>query len=122
MKTYRVKYKEQIYELGIELISETEAEQLKVTESTQAKTQEISKQPSSNESEQLLAPLPGKIFDVKVANGMKVKKGDLLLIIEAMKLENEILAPRDGVIKRLNKNKGESVASGESLLEFAYGC
>lgn len=122
MKTYRVKYKEQIYELGIELISETEAEQVKVSESTQAKTQEIGKQPSSNESEQLLAPLPGKIFDVKVANGMKVKKGDLLLIIEAMKLENEILAPRDGVIKRLNKNKGESVASGESLLEFAYGC
>ena len=122
MKTYRVKYKENIYELGIELISETEAEHVKVNESTQSKTQEISEQPSSNESEQLLAPLPGKIFDVKVANGTKVKKGDLLLIIEAMKLENEILAPRDGVIKRLNKNKGESVASGESLLEFAYGC
>ncbi len=122
MKTYRVKYKENIYELGIELISETEAAEVKADQVTIPKTQEISKQPSSNESEQLLAPLPGKIFDVKVSNGTKVKKGDLLLIIEAMKLENEILAPRDGVIKKLNKNKGESVASGESLLEFAYGC
>lgn len=122
MKTYRVKYKENIYELGIELISETEAAEVKADQVTIPKTQEISNQPSSNESEQLLAPLPGKIFDVKVSNGTKVKKGDLLLIIEAMKLENEILAPRDGVIKRLNKNKGESVASGESLLEFAYGC
>ena len=122
MKTYRVKYKENIYELGIELISETEAEQVKVNESAKTETQTISKQPSSNESEPLLAPLPGKIFDVKVGKGTKVKKGDLLMIIEAMKLENEILAPRDGVILKLNKNKGESVASGESLLEFAYGC
>lgn len=122
MKTYRVKYKENIYELGIELISETEAAEVKVEQVTISKTQAISSQPSSNESESLLAPLPGKIFDVMVSTGTKVKKGDLLLIIEAMKLENEIFAPRDGVIMKLNKNKGESVASGESLLEFAYGC
>ncbi|BES63907.1 biotin/lipoyl-binding protein [Gottschalkiaceae bacterium SANA] len=122
MKTYRVKYKENIYELGIELISETQAAEEKIEQLTEAKTQATSNVPSSKESEQLLAPLPGKIFDVMVSTGAKVKKGDLLLIIEAMKLENEIFAPRDGVIKKLNKNKGESVASGESLLEFAYGC
>lgn len=121
MKTYRVKYKENIYELGIELISETEAAAVKVVQETPT-AEPIRNEVAQKGGEQLLAPLPGKIFDVMVGKGAKVKKGDLLLIIEAMKLENEIFAPRDGVVMNINKNKGESVASGESLLEFAYGC
>jgi biotin carboxyl carrier protein len=121
MKTYRVKYKENIYELGIELIADTEAADLKAEQHAEPVKETVASQAQGTGGEHLLAPLPGKVFDILVSQGAKVKKGDLLLIIEAMKLENEIFAPRDGVIASINKRKGESVASGDSLLEFAYG-
>ena len=48
------------------------------------------------------APMPGTILDVKVSQGQAVKKGDILLILEAMKMENEILAPQDGSVAQVN--------------------
>ena len=62
------------------------------------------------------APMPGTILDVKVAQGQAVKKGDVLLILEAMKMENEILAPQDGSIAQVNVSKGASVNSGDVLV------
>lgn len=60
--------------------------------------------------------MPGNILDVKVAAGQSVKKGDVLLILEAMKMENEIMAPRDGVVGGVNVSKGSTVSSGDVLL------
>ena len=62
------------------------------------------------------APMPGTILDVKVSQGTAVKKGDILLILEAMKMENEILAPQDGSIAQVNVAKGASVNSGDVLV------
>ena len=62
--------------------------------------------------------MPGTILDVKVSNGQAVKKGDVLCILEAMKMENEIKAPRDGVVVSVNVSKGQSVASGDVLLSL----
>ena len=62
------------------------------------------------------APMPGTILDVKVSQGQTVKKGDILLILEAMKMENEILAPQDGSIAQVNVSKGASVNSGDVLV------
>jgi len=62
------------------------------------------------------APMPGTVLDVKVAQGASVKKGDLLLILEAMKMENEILAPCDGTVKQVLAAKGASVNSGDALV------
>ncbi|MEG2702873.1 MAG: biotin/lipoyl-containing protein, partial [Clostridia bacterium] len=62
------------------------------------------------------APMPGTILDVKVAQGASFKKGDVLLILEAMKMENEIMAPRDGVVKQIVTTKGASVNSGDTLM------
>mgnify|MGYP000488445335 CR=1 FL=1 len=53
------------------------------------------------------APMPGNILDVKVAAGASVKAGDVLVILEAMKMENEIVAPQDGTVASINVNKGE---------------
>lgn len=65
------------------------------------------------------APMPGTINDVRVKVGDNVKKGQVLLILEAMKMENEIVAPRDGVVNNISVDKGQNVNHGEKLLEMA---
>ena len=65
--------------------------------------------------EKVSAPMPGTILDVRVSNGAKVKKGDILFILEAMKMENEIMAPCDGTIASVNVAKGAAVDSGALL-------
>ncbi len=66
--------------------------------------------------EPLKSPLPGTILAVNVNPGVAVKQGDVLFILEAMKMETEIKAPRDGVIAQIMVAKGASVATGDILL------
>lgn len=61
------------------------------------------------------SPMPGTILGVKVKQGDQVKKGDTIIILEAMKMENEIPAPQDGVISSINVETGASVESGQLL-------
>ena len=61
------------------------------------------------------APMPGKILNVKLQAGAVVKKGDVILILEAMKMENEIVAPEDGTIASINVATGDSVEAGAVL-------
>lgn len=61
------------------------------------------------------APMPGKILDVKVSPGQAVKKGQVLVILEAMKMENEIVTPYDGVVAGIHVASGDSVVSGALL-------
>ena len=69
----------------------------------------------AGDGEKVNAPLPGNILDVKVASGASVKKGDILCILEAMKMENEIGAPVDGTIVTAAATKGSSVNTGDLL-------
>ena len=62
------------------------------------------------------SPLPGNVLQVKVSVGQAVKAGDVLVIIEAMKMENEVAAPCDGVVKQIVADKGAVVATGDTLL------
>lgn len=62
------------------------------------------------------APMPGTILSVAVASGAHVKKHDLLCVLEAMKMENEIVAPRDGVVAQVLVNKGSTVSTGDKLI------
>lgn len=62
------------------------------------------------------APLPGNIFAIKVKEGDAVKSGDVLIVIEAMKMENEVCAPCDGVVKQIAVSKGAMVATGDTLV------
>lgn len=62
------------------------------------------------------APLPGNVFAIKVKEGDAVKAGDVLVIIEAMKMENEVCAPSDGVVKQIAVSKGALVATGDTLV------
>ena len=65
------------------------------------------------------APMPGNILSVNVQNGATVKKGDVLMILEAMKMENEIMSPCDGTIASINVQKGSSVETGAVLCVIA---
>ena len=62
------------------------------------------------------SPLPGTVLQVKVSAGETVKAGQLLLIIEAMKMENEVLAPRDGTVAQIVAAKGATVNTGDALV------
>lgn len=61
------------------------------------------------------APMPGKILSVKASAGQAVKKGDVLLILEAMKMENEVVAPQDGTVAGIHVSAGDSVEAGAVL-------
>lgn len=65
--------------------------------------------------EKVCAPMPGTILSVNVSNGSAVKKGDVLMILEAMKMENEIMAPCDGTVTSVAAAKGAAVESGSLL-------
>ena len=62
------------------------------------------------------APMPGTILSINVKEGDNVKKGQILLILEAMKMENEIVSPRDGKIARIVVSKGSSVNTGDDIV------
>jgi len=65
--------------------------------------------------EKITAPMPGTILAVNVTSGSAVKKGDVLMILEAMKMENEIMAPCDGAVTSVAVTKGAAVESGTLL-------
>ena len=65
--------------------------------------------------EKIASPMPGTILSVNVAQGQAVKKGQVLMILEAMKMENEIMAPCDGTVASLNTSKGATVETGALL-------
>ena len=64
------------------------------------------------------APMPGNVLDIKVSNGQAVKKGDVLVILEAMKMENEISAPHDGTVTVV-ASKGATVNTGDVLVTLS---
>jgi 3-methylcrotonyl-CoA carboxylase alpha subunit len=66
----------------------------------------------------LEAPMPGRVSAVKVALGQRVTKGEELLVVEAMKMENALRAPRDGIVRALHASVGEMVAPGRALVEI----
>lgn len=74
---------------------------------------------SAAKVDDLKAPMPGLIVGVSVEAGAAVRKGDILLILEAMKMENAIKAPADATVKAIRIQKGDRVEKGQVLVEFA---
>ena len=69
----------------------------------------------AGEGEAVAAPMPGTILDIRVKAGDAVKKGQILMILEAMKMENEIMAGCDGTVTAVMVSKGSSVQTGDAL-------
>jgi len=72
-----------------------------------------------NVSNIVKSPLPGLIVDVKVGEGEKVKAGQIIVVMEAMKMENQIQATIDGTVKKIFVKKGDNVAEGDTMIEIA---
>ncbi|MCD7829917.1 MAG: biotin/lipoyl-binding protein, partial [Clostridiales bacterium] len=66
--------------------------------------------------EPVTAPLPGTVVSMKVSAGQAIKSGDIVAIIEAMKMENEVLAPRDGTVAQVVAGQGTAVKTGDPLV------
>ena len=73
---------------------------------------------TSKKVDNIKAPMPGLILDIMVKSGDKVQLDSPLLILEAMKMENIILSPREGIVKSVSSTKGNTVDKGELLIEF----
>ena len=129
---YKITLNNKTYEVEVEkgeaiLTAEYEAyaPQAKASEAPAAAKEAVKeeKAPAASESsndlaagEQIKAPLPGTVVEVKVKAGDSVKKGDALLVIEAMKMGNDIMAPKDGKVTGVYAVKGQSVERGFVLV------
>jgi len=81
----------------------------------------VEEKTSRQEPGAIKSPLPGKVTLIRVNKGRSVKKGDVLLIIEAMKMDNEILAPHDGLVGEVFVKPGDYVETGSKLLILEEG-
>ena len=113
MKIYKIKVNGKSYKVELEAIEEVASEAIK-----EVKKDEPKKVVSTGEGTEVLAPIQGNVVDVKVSVGAKVKKGQVLLLIEAMKLENEVLSPVDGEVSEILVSKGKTVANKELLIKI----
>ena len=112
MKKYRVNVNGTVYEVELEEITGAAAA-APVAAAPAAPAAPVAAAPANGEK--VCAPMPGNILAVNVAAGDTVKRGQVLLILEAMKMENEIMSPCDGVIASVNTSKGSAVESGALL-------
>ena len=112
MKKYIVNVNGTSYEVTLEQVS-ADAAQTAAPAAPVAAPAPAPAAPANGEK--IESPMPGNILSVNVANGQAVKKGDVLMILEAMKMENEIVAPCDGTVASLSVAAGATVESGSLL-------
>ena len=125
---YRVKLNEKVYEVEVEqgkaqLLKEYDAVSAPAAPASVPSAPVTAAAPaapapavaSSGAGETVKAPLPGSVIEVKISSGQQVKKGDVVMLIEAMKMENEISAPKDGTIVSVLVSKGSKVEDGTPI-------
>ena len=109
MKKYRVNVNGTVYEVELEEITGS------APAAAPAAPAAAAARTAAAGGERICAPMPGNILAVNVAAGDAVKKGQVLMILEAMKMENEIMAPCDGTVTSVAAAKGAAVESGALL-------
>jgi len=119
IKLYKIRIGEKVYEVEVEEVTEKDGN-IETSADSKGK-QKIEKnenpplQGETGKNEVIKVPMQGLIVDVKVKAGEKVKAGDEIIILEAMKMENPIVAPCDGVINEIKVTKGDKVNTDDVL-------
>jgi biotin carboxyl carrier protein len=134
MRKFIIKVEGKVYDVEVEEVGENKSSGrtafaplpiiTKVKEEpVKSKPAKVSDSPTSSKAptaavsgEEVLAPLPGKILQLKVSEGDSIKVGDTLLILEAMKMENEIVANTSGNVKKINVAVNDMVDTGDILM------
>lgn len=128
MSKYRITLEGKTYEMEVDLVEESavvqpmqkkEYKEFKTgSKDTNVNVLDPSAQKQTvSDTGAVVAPMPGTVIRIEKSEGELVKAGDLVLILEAMKMENEIFSPKDGTIKKMNCEVGGTVAGGEVLFE-----
>ena len=113
MKKYRVTVNGTAYEIELEELTGATPAPAAATAAPAPAPAPAAAAPAGGE--QVTSPMPGTILSINVAAGDAVKRGQVLMVLEAMKMENEIMCPCDGKIASVNTTKGASVESGTLL-------
>ena len=113
MKKYRVNVNGTVYEVELEEITGGAAAAPAAAAAPVATPAAPASAPAGGE--QITSPMPGNILSVNVSDGDNIKKGQVLMILEAMKMENEIMSPCDGKVVSVSVAKGAAVESGTLL-------
>lgn len=114
MKKYNVTVNGTSYEITLEVVDEKDVKATTPAAAKAAPAPAPAPAKSAN-GETVTSPMPGNILSVNVQNGASVKKGDVLMVLEAMKMENEIMSPCDGTVVSVNVQSGASVETGAVL-------
>jgi len=121
MKKFQITFKGQVYEFDVEEISSSTPVVAK-TVSAQSPAPVIAPTPTKGVSStpagaQIVpAPMPGKIMEIKVKLGDSIKRGDIICILEAMKMQNEIMATQDGTVSEVRVMIGQTVVAGDVII------
>ena len=115
MKKYRVNVNGTVYEVDLEEITGSTPPTAPTVPAAPAAPTAAAARAAAAGGERICAPMPGNILSVNVVAGDAVTKGQVLMILEAMKMENEIMAPCDGTVTSVAAVKGSSVESGALL-------
>lgn len=124
MKIYKIKVNGKIYEVEVESVEERpgsiQKEEKPVFVQKEEKPLSSSAPAVSGKGTSVKAPMQGTIISVKVNVGDHVNKGDVVVVLEAMKLENEIVSPTTGIVQQILVNKGESVNNQQDLVVVGW--
>lgn len=117
MKNYRITVNGTAYDVAVEELGSSVAPAVSTVKAAAPAAPAAAPAPtaSSAGSIAVTSPMPGKILAVKASVGQAVKKGDVVLILEAMKMENEVVAPEDGTIASIDVAVGSAVEAGDTL-------
>ena len=117
MKNYTITVNGNVYDVTVEEGASTGAVSAPAAPKAAPKAAPAAKPAATGTagSVKINAPMPGKIVDVKVKVGDAVKKGQTVLVLEAMKMENDIVAPEDGTVASINAAVGSAVEAGETI-------
>lgn len=114
MKKYNVTVNGTAYEITLEAVDAADVKAAPAPAAAPAAAPAPAAKPVTG-GETVSSPMPGTILSVNVTNGATVKKGDVLMVLEAMKMENEIMSPFDGTVTSVNVSKGAAVETGAVL-------
>ena len=117
MRTYRVHVNGKAYEVAVEEIEGVVSAAVSTPQPAAPAAAPAHVIPPGTDV--VAAPMPGKILSIKVKPGQEVREGDLVLMLEAMKMENEIFAPVAGTVSQIACKEGDSVNTGDPLLVVA---